>query len=230
MLTFIPCLQRLLAALGHAEEQVRCAAVRALAQTDDPAAPAELARALADPAREVRTLASTVLGEAGDRGVDAVLPVLETTSTPTLELALHALAAAGTPRARRLLARELRRHVHDVWRALLVLHTLDEGADPSLRFLCLAYQNAVSRSTRAAVLILELSEDARLVRAVTRVLRFASARKRGDALEVLSNLGDREVARLLVLLLEAHPFEEKIPLVADLRPMSSCAICCSLCY
>lgn len=207
---------RLTAALGHAEVAVRRAAVRMLGQTSDPAALADLARALADPAREVRTLASALLGEAGDVGVDAVLPVLETTLTPTLEVALSALAAAGTPRARRLLARELRRHVHDVWRALLVLHTLLERADPSVRFLRLAYQNVVSRSMRAAVLILELSEDARLVRMVTRVLRFASARKRGDALEVLSNLGDREVARLLVLLLEAHPFEEKIPLVADL--------------
>ena len=164
----------------------------------------------------MRTLASALLGEAGDVGVDAVLPVLETTLTPTLEVALSALAAAATPRARRILARELRRHVHAVWRALLVLHTLSERADPSVRFLRLAYQNVVSRSLRAAVLILELSEDARLVRMVTRVLRFASARKRGDALEVLSNLGDREVARLLVLLLEAHPFEEKLPLVADL--------------
>ncbi len=208
--------ERLTAALGHTDAQVRCAAVRALGQTNDPTVPADLARALADPAREVRTLASAILGEAGDEGVDAVQAVLETAPTPTLEVALNALASAGTPRARRLLARELRRHVHEVWRALLVLHTLAEGRDPSVRFLRLAYQNAVSRSLRAAVLILELSEDKRLVRIVTSVLRFASARKRGDALEVLSNLGDREVARLLVLLLEAHPFEEKIPWVADL--------------
>ena len=208
--------ERLAAELGHADPRVRAAAVRVLGTLDDPGATAELARALADPSREVRAVASAVLGRAGDAAVDAALPVLEIAPAPTLEAALAALAAVGTPRARRVLARELRRHVHATWRALLILHALSREEDPSGRFLRLSYQNAVSRSMRAAMLILELTEEARLVRMVAKVLRFASERKRGDALEVLSNLGDREVARLLVLLLEAHPFEEKIPLVADL--------------
>ena len=214
--------EQLAGELEHTDTRVRCAAVRALGSSGDSEAPAELVRALHDPSRKVRVLASEVLGRSGDMAVDAVLPILGAASTPTLEVALGALAAAGTARARRTLAQELRRHVHETWRALLMLRALSEREDASLRFLRLAYENAVGRSLRAAVLILELLENARLVRTVIRVLRFASTRKRGDALEVLSNLGDREVARLLVLLLEAQPFEEKIPLVADLfRPPAS---------
>ncbi len=208
--------ERLAAELEHEDPRVRRAAVRALAASDDPNVAAELTRALEDPSREIRQLASATLGRMGDAGVDAALAMLETGTTLSVEAALAALAASGSVRGRRALAQELQRQVHDTWRAVLVLHSLAAYPDPGFRFLRLCFENTVSRSLRAAVLILELSEDARLVRAVARVLRSSSVRARGDALEVLSNLGDRKVARLLVLLLESHPIEEKIPLVADL--------------
>jgi hypothetical protein len=55
---------------------------------------------------------------------------------------------------------------------------------------------------RLAFRALELLESPRVVRRVERALRFGGARSRGDALEVLSNLGDRDAARLLVLMHE----------------------------
>ena len=45
-------------------------------------------------------------------------------------------------------------------------------------------------------------------------MRFASKRARADALEVLSNLGDREASHLLVAMLEEGSIEERIPAVA----------------
>ena len=48
------------------------------------------------------------------------------------------------------------------------------------------------------------------MRTVEKVLRFASARTRADALEVLSNLGDRESAALLVLMLDEGSVDEKL--------------------
>jgi hypothetical protein len=54
-----------------------------------------------------------------------------------------------------------------------------------------------------------------VMRSVEKVLRFATARARGDALEVLSNLGDRSTARLLVLMAESGSVEEKLSAVAE---------------
>jgi HEAT repeat protein len=211
--------EHLSAELGHADVRVRLAALRALAATEDPAESDTLARGLNDSSREVRSLARDSLGRLGDAGAMAASVYLEAARMPTVAAALGAIAAAGTSRARRMLGEKLRHHVHEVWRQLLVLHAIEAVEDSRFRFLKLAYENAFARSLRTAFLILELSEDTRLVQTVMKVLRLASARARGDALEVLSNLGDREVARLLVLLLEAGPLEEKIPLVADLfRP------------
>jgi hypothetical protein len=61
------------------------------------------------------------------------------------------------------------------------------------------------------------------MRTVDKVLRFGSARARGDALEVLSNLGDRESAALLVLQLEDGPLEGKLAAVARSLPLPGSA-------
>jgi hypothetical protein len=66
------------------------------------------------------------------------------------------------------------------------------------------------RQHRIAFRVLELLESPRVVRRVQRALRFGNARSRGDALEVLSNLGDRAAARLLVLFHEPGPIEERV--------------------
>jgi hypothetical protein len=72
------------------------------------------------------------------------------------------------------------------------------------------------RSRRLAFRILELIEDRNVTRRVDKALHQGSTRARGDALEVLSHLGDREAAHLLVLIHEPGPLEERIPDVADI--------------
>jgi hypothetical protein len=66
------------------------------------------------------------------------------------------------------------------------------------------------RQQRIAFRVLERLETVRVVRRVERALRFGTARARGDALEVLSNLGDRTAARWLVLMYEPGPIEERM--------------------
>jgi hypothetical protein len=50
-----------------------------------------------------------------------------------------------------------------------------------------------------------------------------ASRSRGNALEVLSNLGDRESARLLVLIHETDPLEERARFVVDTIPVPTTA-------
>jgi hypothetical protein len=93
----------------------------------------------------------------------------------------------------------------------LCLRALGEGDDGvASRFLRLAMADSLARDWGLALFVLRHSEGAAVMRSVEKALRFATARSRGSALEVLSNLGDRETARLLVLLAEPGPLEEKL--------------------
>jgi hypothetical protein len=136
-----------------------------------------------------------------------------------VDAALTAVALAGTPRARAVLAGELRARVRRAWESLLALRALGPVEGTWLRGLELAHQDAFARSARLAFRILELREGAALVRSVERALRFGPRRARADALEVIANLGDREAADLLVLLLEEGELDDKIRGAAGaLRP------------
>ena len=83
--------------------------------------------------------------------------------------------------------------------------------------------DSLARDWGLAFFLLRHTQDAAMMRSVEKALRFSTARSRGDALEVLSNLGDRETARLLVLLSEPGPVEEKIGLVGGLAEAAESA-------
>jgi hypothetical protein len=65
------------------------------------------------------------------------------------------------------------------------------------------------RNHAIAFALLRGLEDPAVVRSIERALRLGAPRVRGNALEVLSNLGDRGSANLLVLMLEDNTMEEK---------------------
>lgn len=194
--------------------RVRLATLRLLAcRPDDLAARSALAAKLGDPSWEVRQLAAELLAALGDRGVRAAAPYLEIDNVRAVTAAIHALGRANTPLARELLAAELRNRVWTAWEHLLAIHLIPENGNLSHRFLKLSLDNAVTRNRRLAFQILEEAEDSTVIRSVEKVLRFANARVRADALEVLSNLGDREASSLLVLMLEDTPLGDKVPIV-----------------
>jgi HEAT repeat protein len=200
-------LGRLEEELGHSQAGVRRAALNALATHDHRDAQRAIARALADPSWELRRLAATTLARVATKSLDLVEPYLRAASLVSSEAAAQALASVGSPRARELLARELRRRVHEAWWAVLAVRATRSESRVGERFLHAALEDLAARDRVLCFRILELLEDAAVMRTVEKVLRFASSRARADALEVLSNVGDRESAALLVLMLEDGPVD-----------------------
>ena len=195
-------LSRLRSEFEHSDTAVRCAAVAALATRPEPEAETTLASALADPAREVRRSAALHLARLGERGVELATSALETQPTWAAEAAFLAIARSGSSNAHPVLISQLRLHARQAWIALRALGTLPVNGDLPSRFLRAAYEDALVQNRKLAFRILELLEDATVVRTVEKVLLFESGRLRGEALEVLSHLGDREAASLLVMTLE----------------------------
>ena len=128
----------------------------------------------------------------------------------TAGAALEAVAGGVHPRRRHFLSAELRRRAGLAWQALAGIGLLPDDGAPGARFLRAATTDTLLRQHRIAFRALELLESPRVVRRVERALRFGNPRSRGDALEVLSNLGDRAAARLLVLFHEPGPIEERV--------------------
>lgn len=193
------------------EPEVRAAAVRALATRTEAEVPALLADRLEDRARDVRLGAAAALGARGSAGLAAAEPHLRSDLTRAVEGAIVALAASPLPEAKQRLREELAHRVRQAWRALLCLRCLPEGSTTlGERLLRAAVSDALARDWSIAFSALEHTEDRRLMRSVEKALRFATARSRSSALEVLSNLGDRETARLLVLLAEPGAVGDKL--------------------
>jgi hypothetical protein len=121
------------------------------------------------------------------------------------------LSSANTDRRREHLVEELRHRIRQLWYDVIAFQRLPADESVATAFLCAAYQDDMLRSHRLAFRTLVLLEDKHIIRKVDKTLRTGSERSRGDALEVLSNLGDRESSDLLVLLHVAGDLEEKIP-------------------
>jgi HEAT repeat protein len=209
--------------LRDPEPAVRRAAVLLLANIDEAEALRALASCLGDPSSEVQLAAETVLGAFGDAGVAAVQAYLDSEVERSVEAALRVVAASHTAKSRQILSHELRRRVRQLWYHLLAYQQLPRDRSLAARFLRTAYRDAMVRDRRLAFCILELVENASIIRKVEQELRMAASRSRGNALEVLSNLGDRESARLFVLIHEADPLEERARLVASAVPVPTTA-------
>jgi len=153
-----------------------------------------------------------VLGSMEEAGIHAVEPLLRAHRERTVKSALRVVSLVGTPAARAVLKGELRHRVRDLWCAVIAVSRLpDEPTEIARSFLRMAYQDDIMRSRRIAFATLELLADPNTVRWVDKVLHHGSNRARGDALEVLSHLGDRQAAQLLVLAHEGGRLEDKIP-------------------
>jgi HEAT repeat protein len=206
-------LGELLEILAHPDPRLRRAAVLLLANFEDEKARAGVSGALVDPAPEVRFAAESVLASLGDAAIDAVLPQLRAERERAIEGALRVVAASGSERADALLAEELRRRVHRLWHHTAGREQLPADASLGARFLRAAHEDAAQRNRRLAFRILGLLENPTVIGRVEKALRFGGGRLRGDALEVLSNLGDRESAQLLVALYEEGSAERIAGLV-----------------
>jgi hypothetical protein len=202
--------------LSSPDARIRRAAVLLLANLPDEKAQAGLAGALADRAPEVHFTAESVLSSLGDAAIDSVLPQLRSEHERAVEAALRVVAASGAQRTRELLTSELHHRVCRLWHHRVGLQHLPQDDTPGARFLRAAHQDAARRNRRFAFRILGLLENPAIIGRVEKALQFGGGRARADALEVLSNLGDRESSRLLVVMHEEGPLEERYRSVARL--------------
>lgn len=202
--------------LDHGDARVRSAAVSALAASAAAGAASleTIASALADPNTGVRKRAVAALQALGEEGARAAVPFMRWESEGSAEAAIEVLAPQ--PFARSLFVPELRRRVRQAWGDLLALRVLPKGGSISMRFLHAAHTDSVRRNQNVAFAILHAIEDPGVVGSVQRALRLGSPRARADALEVLSNLGDREAVQLLVLMLEDSSIDDKARKVGSL--------------
>jgi HEAT repeat protein len=201
------------------QPQVRRAGVLLLANVDDRDAAHAIAGTLGDSSQAVQFAAETVLGSLGETGVGAVEPLLRAQSERIVNSALRAVRSIRVPAAREVLKGEFRHRVREIWRGVAAFQHLSGPTDIPSAFLAVAIADDIMRNRRIAFTILELLEDRNVVRRVEKSLHSNSSRARGDALEVLSHMGNREAASLLVLLHEAGPLEDRFPAVSEIIPV-----------
>jgi hypothetical protein len=134
----------------------------------------------------------------------------------TADAALGTIAQAGGAVADALLVQFYNDRVREAWESLLAIEICPTSDALDARFLRTALQNAHQRALQLSFRILELIEDPAVVGSIDRALELEPSRERADALEVLSNLGDRHASQLLALLLEDDPLEEKRPALEGL--------------
>lgn len=207
--------ERLERDLAHPDYRVRRAAVRALGGRPDEANAVLLADALDDVNREVRAAAAAGLAGMGEVGVRAARSSVQSIRRWTADAALLAVAEGRGESSRGILEHAFRDRVREAWESLAALQLVPSEGDVSSRFLHTALHNAHDRSTLLAFRALELLEDPVVVRSVRRALGYPSLRARADALEVLSNLGERQPAHQLALLLEDGPVDDKLHAVGS---------------
>ena len=206
----------LLALCDDRSAAVRRAGLRLLAAGRDAEAGERVARGLDDPAAEVRVAAEDALAARGQDGVAAAEPYLQSEREQTVLAALRVVARSGVRDARAMLTFELRRHAREIWYFTIASERLPAGTHPEARLLRIAFADAVRREHRLAFAAIGLLERPSVVRRVERGLAEPGLRTRADALEVLSNLADREAAGLLVLLHESGPLAERAAAVGGL--------------
>lgn len=179
----------------------------------DPLATVVLARFLEDPRPPLRQAASKALGLRGESALAHIEPYFRSAAVASVEAAYEAVADTGTSRGRALLAQEIRLLVREALRHLFLAEAA--ASEPILR---LTLEDHCARCQRLAFKVLSLLEGENLMAPVMNSLRFANAAARANAMEVLSNLGDREAAGLLVLLTESSSQGDKLASAARLMP------------
>ena len=191
------------------ELTVSLAAVRSLAGSNDPMATVLLARCLKDGRARVRSTASELLSRRGPAIISHVEGYFRSEREVVVQAAYQCFTGMSDPHTRDLLGRELRLMVKEAWKNLALQQKVRQlNADRP--FLELALSDRAARCQRMAFRLLGLLEGEAVVGSVVGTLRFSKDAGRSTALEVLSNLGDREAAGLLVLLTEPAPLEERL--------------------
>jgi HEAT repeat protein len=194
---------------SHPNLEISLAAVDSLSGWSDPMATVLLARCLRNEKARVRRQASQVLRSRGPGITSHVEPVFRSELEREVRAAYECFRGMHDSLSRELLGQELRLLVREAWKSLALCQNL-KAVETEHPFLVLALNDRASRCERLAFRLLALLEGDAVVSSVLGTLRFAQGAGKSTALEVLSNLGDREAAGLLVLLTEPAPLPDRL--------------------
>lgn len=170
-----------------------------------------LYKGLSDQDREVRQTTINRFVALGATGKPLLENALGSPESHLCHSGIRALSQLSLDEFRPLFGQESVRRAKRAWLHSLEAAKLESKVNGSLTegFLVLALRDAAARDLSTCFRLLEVLEEPRIVRSVEKVLRFAYARIRADALEVLSNLGVRESTAILVHLLEEGDIIER---------------------
>ena len=189
-------------------------ALNQLAQHPDPLALHILGEALGSGQRGLRLGAARRLGKAGQAGVRAAQGYLYSDQASTVEAALEALGTSSTPWGKSLLQAEFGARVKRAGLAWLAAQKFADCSQLPRRFLAEALHQEATRHQRLAFVALRWLEGEELVDTV-RLAVAAHGGRSANALEVLSNLGDRSVAQQFVTLLEPNSSDDRQRLLQE---------------
>ncbi len=184
-----------------------------LAAHPDPLALQILARALALPQAGLRHAAAARLAGRAEAGVRAALPYLFSDQAATVEAGLEVLGRSQTPWGRSLLQGQFASRARAAARAWLSAQQLQAENLPQ-QFLKQALQQESLRHQRLAFRVLRWLEGEELMETLRLALLSRGGRS-ASALEVLSNLGERQVAQLFVTLLEPNADSDRARLLRE---------------
>ena len=179
-----------------------------------------LHQALHDSNRAVRQEAVNFFIERGSEAKPILSRTVHSTHSTVCHCAISALAGINDEDSKELFASECISRAQRAWCHRLEAAILSHPKPKTMseRFLVMALEDSAERELTTCFRLLEGLEQTKVVKSVENGLRFAHARIRSDALEVLSNLGVREATALLVHLLEegdlverAHALTGKVP-------------------
>lgn len=172
----------------------------------------ELATGLTEPGKALREACEELLGLCPLPLWELLQPHLRAPGLRVARSATHALGGSRHPEDRLKLQGWFREQIERLWTLTLAEHEL-LCSGHNHPYLLMALRDAMVRAHKLAFDCLAGLETPEVIRSVEKVLRFSDLRSRADALEVLSNLGDRWHAGMLVTLLESGPLEEKLALL-----------------
>ena len=189
-------------------------AMEALAWHTDPLAFQMLARALALPHPWQRHGAAFRLGALGEAGVRAALPYLFSDQFATVEAALQVLGESRSAWATSLLQAQFASRARAAARAWLASQQMETDGLAD-RFLKEALLQECGRHRRLAFRVLRWLEGEELAETL-RLALLSQGGRSANALEVLSNLGERQSAQLFVTLLEPNTEAERARLLGGI--------------
>ncbi|MBI3150930.1 MAG: HEAT repeat domain-containing protein [Chloroflexi bacterium] len=200
--SFSPDIQPTLNSLKNSSAPIRRAAISALGSLKDESISKNLIGYLNDPDESVRQTAAVTLRQRGDESRALVLELIEK-EPPAIDSALDALAP-GNPQS----LTPLRGYAkHELTRAR-ILRNQSASISPTqhaTRFLHDCLRRGASVCEGRLIKTVGLFGDMRTMELVRKSMNGTNIENRAAALEALDTIGDRQLAKSVVSLLEEEP-------------------------